>query len=63
MLKVRIETKNAAFEGDLKGEVIRCLNSVIENITHPSYAGDHIIEGPIHDTNGNPVGSFKLTNR
>ncbi|MBA7574933.1 hypothetical protein ES695_06150 [Candidatus Atribacteria bacterium 1244-E10-H5-B2] len=61
MLRIKIETKNAAFDGNLKDEVARCLKDVIEKITSPSYAGDSHIEFPIHDVNGNNVGSFKLT--
>ncbi len=61
MLRIKIETKNAAFDGNLKDEVARCLKDVIEKITSPSYAGDSQIEFPIHDINGNNVGSFKLT--
>ena len=58
MLKVRIETKNSAFEEDLKGETIRCINQVIEKLELGFER-----EGNIHDTNGNLIGSFKLTNR
>jgi len=61
MLKVRIETKNAAFEGNLKSEVARCLKEVIKNIECWSHAGDHSIEGTIYDINGGNVGKFKLT--
>lgn len=57
MLKVRIETKNAAFDIDNREEIANCLNEVIQKINR----GD--MDGKIYDTNGNPVGNFKLTNR
>ena len=57
MLKVRIETKNAAFDIDNREEITKCLFEVIRLISR----GD--MDGKIYDTNGNPVGSFKLTNR
>ena len=58
MLKVRIETKNAAFDNSQRDlEVCACLAGVIQKIEQGN------TEGPIHDTNGNNVGSFTLTNR
>ena len=57
MLKVRIETNNAAFDIDNRSEVCTCLNEVIQKITR----GD--MDGKIYDSNGNPVGNFKLTDR
>ena len=60
MLRIKIDTKNSAFDGNLKNEVARCLKVVVEKITSPSYAGYHHIEFPIHDINGNEVGNFKL---
>ena len=58
MLKVRIETKNAAFDqGHLAQEIATCLNEVTEKIERG------FKESSIHDTNGNKVGNFKLTNR
>lgn len=56
MLKIRIETKNAAFEDDLEGELIRCLKDVIDLISK-NWAMSRI-----HDINGNIVGEWKLTN-
>lgn len=61
MLRIKIETKNAAFEGNLKSEVARCLKDVINKIESYSFAGAHSIEGTIYDINGGNVGSFKLT--
>ena len=58
MLKVRIETKNSAFEGlNKRFEIERCLKSVIERING---CDD---EGNILDVNGNKVGSYTLTNK
>lgn len=58
MLKIRIETNNSAFKEDLRGELVRCINEVIDKLQV-----GFVKEAPIHDTNGNLVGSFKLTNR
>ena len=55
MLKVRIETKNDAFEGNLRSETIRCLKDVIDRLEHFED------EANIFDINGNKVGHFKLT--
>ena len=57
MLKIRIETKNAAFKGNLRTETIRCLKDVVDRL----YRFQR--EGIILDINGNKVGNFKLTNR
>jgi len=58
MLKVRIETKNAAFDQEnLTLEIENCFKEVIERL----YQG--FTESNIHDTNGNVTGNFKLTNR
>ncbi len=62
MLKIRIETNNAAFVDGCKYkclelEVCACLAGVIQKIEQGN------TEGSIHDTNGNNVGNFTLTNR
>jgi len=57
MLKVRIETKNAAFEVGHNIEVCACLAEVIQKIEEGKK------DGKIYDSNGNPTGIFKLTNR
>ena len=57
MLKIRIETQNAAFENNLENEICFCLEDVREKILR----GEK--EFPIHDSNGNNTGSWKLTNR
>ena len=57
MLKIRIETKNDAFREDLEKEIKECLKRVMAKISlgHRSYT--------LYDSNGNRVGSYKLTNR
>ena len=56
MLKIRIETKNAAFDGlNKRFEIERCLQSVIERINGCTD------EGNIYDINGGEVGTYKLT--
>ena len=57
MLKIKIETKNQAFEDNLEEEIEECLRASIDMFR----AG--YVDFNIHDSNGNPVGSFKLTNR
>jgi len=58
MLKVRIETRNAAFDQEnLTQEIATCLNEVIDRIERG------FKESNIYDSNGNPVGHYKLTNR
>lgn len=57
MLKIRIETKNAAMIDDLEDEIANCLERVEEDIL------SHKREGIIHDSNGNKVGYWKLTDR
>jgi len=54
MLKIRIETNNAAFDST-KEEIHACLTEVIRKI----WKGEK--EAKIYDSNGNEVGSFKLT--
>jgi len=55
MLKIKIDTRNQAFEDNLEDEIEYCLKDVINKIQRSEK------EFPIHDTNGNNVGSFKLT--
>ena len=57
MLKIRIETRNSAFEENLEEAIEYCLDNVLEKIN------DGYKDCPIHDSNGNNVGNFKLTNR
>ena len=57
MLKIRIETNNAAFEGNLKNEICYCLEMIREAILR----GEK--DWTIHDSNGNNVGNLTLTNR
>ena len=57
MLKVRIETNNDAFAIDNREELRNCLVEVMQKLTR----GD--MDGKIYDSNGNPVGNFKLTNK
>ncbi len=59
MLTIKIKTDNDAFQNDnLELEIERCLNDVIQLINGYGHK-----EGDIHDTNGNNVGHFKLTNK
>jgi len=59
MLKIRIDTRNDAFQnGNLEVEIEQCLKDVIHKIRGCGYK-----ESNIHDSNGNNVGTFKLTNR
>ena len=55
MLKVRIETKNQSFEGNLEGELRYLLQKVIVKINNGETAGQLL------DSNGNNTGSYKLT--
>ena len=58
MLKVRIETKNDAFQdGNRKVEIC----SLLDDIKYALKRGYE--KGNLHDTNGNCVGNWKLTNR
>ena len=59
MLTIKIDTNNDAFKnGNLELELELCLNSVIQKIN-----GWDIIQGNLFDSNGNDVGSFKLTDK
>jgi len=59
MLKVRIETKNDAFQnGNREYEVGRILTEIRDKVYLKNLS-----EGIIHDYNGNKVGEWKLTNR
>ena len=59
MLKIRIETKNAAFE-DCGEECARILKEVATKLEKGLiFSG----EGVCHDINGNKVGTWKLTKR
>lgn len=56
MFKLEFSTDNAAFEGDLKWmEIDTILRAVADK------AGDGRTGGPIHDSNGNRVGAWSLT--
>jgi len=56
MFKLRIETKNAAFEFSPEVEVQRILSEVSNKLD----SGD---SGTIHDINGNRVGEWTLTKK
>lgn len=56
MFKLRIETKNAAFD-DTNLEIVRILQETIERLKQGSR------EGKLFDYNGNNIGSYKLTKR
>lgn len=54
MFRLKIDTKNAAFDPEPVVEIQRILNQLLEELeTHK--------EGFIFDSNGNNVGSYKLT--
>ena len=55
MFVLNIETTNAAFVPDRKDEVSRILTKLTEALNGISD------EGPLHDTNGNRVGSWSFT--
>ena len=57
MLTIKIKTDNQAFDDWKEGEIAKCLNKTSQDITNG------LKKGKIYDTNGNPVGTFKLTNR
>lgn len=57
MLNIKIDTKNSAFEDNLEGEIRYCLMKIIVKLN----SGEK--EGNLLDSNGNNVGSFKLTNK
>lgn len=54
MMRLTIETGNAAFEDDPGAEVARILREVAE------LAEEGSTSGPLYDINGNPVGSWEL---
>jgi hypothetical protein len=60
MLKVRIETKNDAFEDSPCAPYDECARILSEVATKLK---NGINEGNLFDYNGNRVGSFKLTKR
>ena len=57
MFKLKIETDNAAFDGDKTEEVIRILKDAILKLQQGN-TRDILL-----DVNGNLVGEFTLTNR
>ena len=57
MFKLKIDTRNAAFEEDASEEIISILQYVRERLAEGR------TEGVLHDINGNRVGEWKLTNR
>jgi hypothetical protein len=54
MLKLAIETTNAAFEGDPAPECARILRAIADALEDGSTGG------PIRDVNGNRVGTFTI---
>jgi len=55
VFKVEISTGNAAFDGDVPGELARILSAIIVAIEDGDRAG------ACRDINGNTVGSWTLT--
>ena len=61
MFKLRIETKNAAFgidQADSGTEVARILETIRKDLLYSNK-----LEGSLFDSNGNKVGTWKLTKR
>jgi hypothetical protein len=56
MLKIQIETSNAAFEEP--GEVARILRELADKLDGATNEGGMINNQPIRDINGNRVGSW-----
>lgn len=53
MFVLKIETFNAAFDGDDRGdELQRCVRNAMDDIAHGK------VRGKIWDSNGNVVGSY-----
>lgn len=57
VLKIKIETGNAAFENDKVFEVVRILKDAIFKLEQGND------RGILLDINGNVVGEYRLTNR
>ena len=57
MFNLKIQTRNQAFDGDKRTEVIRILKDAIQKLEEGKSAVT------LFDTNGNSVGFFTLTNR
>ena len=55
MMTIRFETSNAAFEDDIVEEEIE---AVLERVMEHVRMGYTF--GPLHDTNGNTIGSWDL---
>lgn len=58
MFKVKLETGNAAFDGDDKPvEIARILRQIAERVENGQKSG------PIHDINGNRVGRYDTSDK
>ncbi len=53
--RMNVRMANAAFEDDCKGEMVRILMKVTEEVARGRQ------EGPIFDVNGNRVGEWEIT--
>lgn len=58
MLTVKIKTDNAAFEPNIPAECARILRELADRLDR-----DYEQDGTLRDSNGNTVGTFKLTSR
>jgi hypothetical protein len=59
-ITIKIATGNAAFEGDVNPELYCIFKKLTERI---SEGGTHYLNGSVQDSNGNTVGSVKVTGR
>jgi hypothetical protein len=61
MFQMRFDTENEAFAGgNRESETARILRTVADRVERGESTG---LFQNVHDLNGNPVGTFKLTDR
>lgn len=58
-ITIKIQTANAAFRENGDGEVFRIINDAVERIRRDGFT----VNAPLRDSNGNTVGSVKVTGK
>ena len=59
-ITIRLKIRDAAFEEDRAGELAQVLTTVARRLTVPADRSSDY-DGPLFDSNGNTVGSLRVT--
>lgn len=62
-ITIKLNTGSAAFDSDKTPELARIMADIAKRFTQYHIASSGQYDGPIRDSNGNTVGSLKVTGR